>query len=422
MVELEKGARPIFKRPYPIPEAFQEAINNCCQEWLDNSWVKLLPPDQRNNWNSPLLAVKKVSGNKWLGDIRLCMDFRWVNALTLDPAFTIPLCCEMLEKLVGMRIFSELDLVNTYHQVPLSKESMLCTGFTILGKGQAVWTVLFFGMKGAVTFFQKVIELALGNLTGSMVIVIYVDNILVGSLEVESHVRELVKVIEALTSVGLKLKPAKCKFGYEAIGFMGAILSGEKRGVDPCKARVFSEMLRPKGGKEVQSVLGFVNFLQDFIPLYANIVGPLEKLRSVKKISEEDWESLGGKRAFEMLKEVLSNMPVLHNPDWAEPFFLETDVSQYGVGAVLFQKGKDGGERYIDFAVKAFNKAQQNYLAGKRELLAGMFAMTRWRSWLLFWKFYWGMEQGVDIHQWINKQDDLGLGELFPGFQLQDQV
>ena len=87
VVELEKGARPIFKRPYPIPEAFQEAVNNCCQEWLDNGWVKLLPPDQRNNWNSPLLAVKKVSGNKWLGDIRLCMDFRWVNALTLDPAF-----------------------------------------------------------------------------------------------------------------------------------------------------------------------------------------------------------------------------------------------------------------------------------------------------------------------------------------------
>ena len=73
---------------------------------------------------------------------------------------------------------------------------------------------------------------------------------------------------------------------------------------------MFSEMLRPKGGKEVQSVLGFANFLQDFIPLYANIVGPLKKLRSVKKISEEDWESSGGKKAFETLKEVLSNTPV----------------------------------------------------------------------------------------------------------------
>ena len=76
------------------------------------------------------------------------------------------------------------------------------------------------------------------------------------SLEVESHVRELVRVIEALTSAGLKLKPAKCKFGYEAIGFMGAILSGEKRGVDPYKARVFSEMLRPRGGMSLGSLAG----------------------------------------------------------------------------------------------------------------------------------------------------------------------
>ena len=276
MVELEKGARPIFKRPYPIPEAFWEAVNNCCQEWLDNGWVKLF---QRNDWNSPLLAVKRFQGTSGWG-IRLCME---VGKCNLGSTFMIPLCREMLEKLVGMRIFSELDerlsqgpsqqRVNAVHRVHNS------------GEGAGCMDVLFFGTKGAVTFFQKVIELALGNLTGSMVIVIYVDNILVGSLEVESHVRELVKVIEALTLAGLKLKPAKCKFGYEAIGFMGAILSGEK---NPYKARVFSEMLRPKGGKEVQSVLGFANFLQDFIPLYANIVGPLKKLRSVKKISEED--------------------------------------------------------------------------------------------------------------------------------------
>ena len=116
-------------------------------------------------------------------------------------------------------------------------------------------------------------------------------------------------------------------------------------------------------------------------------------------------------------------MPVLHNLDWAEPFFLETDVSQYGVGAVLFQKGKDRGERYIDFVVKAFNKAQQNYSAGKRELLAGMFAMTRWRSWLLFQKFYWGMDNKVltfingstnrMILDWVNYFQDFNFETRF---------
>ena len=85
--------------------------------------------------------------------------------------------------------------------------------------------------------------------------------------------------------------------------------------------------------------------------------------------------------------------PVLSNPDWSKEFFVETDASQFGVGAVLFQKGTEGEVNiYIDFAAKAFNSSQQNYSAVKRELLAGMFALERWRPFLLFRKFYWGMD------------------------------
>ena len=84
-------------------------------------------------------------------------------------------------------------------------------------------------------------------------------------------------------------------------------------------------------------------------------------------------------------------MPVLHNPDWSREFILETDASQFGVGAVLFQE-VGGEKRYVDFAAKAFNKAQQNYGAAKRELLAGLFAMARWCPWLLYRRFTWGMD------------------------------
>ena len=87
-------------------------------------------------------------------------------------------------------------------------------------------------------------------------------------------------------------------------------------------------------------------------------------------------------------------MPVLHNPDWSREFILETDASQFGVGAVLFQE-VGGEKRYVDFAAKAFNKAQQNYGAAKRELLAGLFAMARWRPWLLYRRFTWGMDSKV---------------------------
>ena len=115
-----------------------------------------------------------------------------------------------------------------------------------------------------------------GEVSIDIVIVIYVDNILVGSKDVESHVKELNMVIHALTKAGFKLKPSKCKIAYLAIQFMGAVVDGDQRGVCPLKAEVFAKMQRPRTGKEVQKVLGFVNFLRDFIPLYSCVVGPLE--------------------------------------------------------------------------------------------------------------------------------------------------
>ena len=103
---------------------------------------------------------------------------------------------------------------------------------------------------------------------------------------------------------------------------------GDQRGVCPLKAEVFAKMQRPRTGKEVQKVLGFVNFLRDFIPLYSCVVGPLKGLRSTKKIDNDLWLSSGGKKAFDLAKEILSRVPVLSNLDWSKEFFVETDASQ----------------------------------------------------------------------------------------------
>ena len=120
-------------------------VKERCGEWVENQWVVLLPAGERNDWSSPLLAVNKVSGGVVaLGDICLCMDFRRVNM------FIIPLLKKMLGRLVGLKIFSELDLMNAYHQVNLDEDSYLLTGFIIPGSGAACWRVLFFGPKGVV--------------------------------------------------------------------------------------------------------------------------------------------------------------------------------------------------------------------------------------------------------------------------------
>ena len=137
-IELKEGVVASNHCQYPIPEAMIPKVKERCGEWVENQWVVLLPAGERNDWSSPLLAVNKVLGGVVaLGDIRLCMDFRRVNKLTKEPTFIIPLLKEMLGRLVGLKIFSELDLVNAYHQVNLDKDSYLLTGFIIPGSGAA---------------------------------------------------------------------------------------------------------------------------------------------------------------------------------------------------------------------------------------------------------------------------------------------
>ena len=391
-IEIKEGAKPQHTRQYKIPRELMPKVRERVSMWLNNAWVnnsiRFCP-----EWCSPLLAAKKISGGVIdENDIRLCVDYRGVNDKCWDPIYRVPLVQDLLEKLAGMKYFTELDLVAAYHQVKLTEASKKYTYFESPWGGYSSWNRLFFGVKGAVTHFQMVVELVLKDVPYTITLVIYVDNIIVASKELKQHIRDVVLVIEYLTEAGMKLKPKKCKFGYKRIQFMGAIVDGEKRCVDEKKVAVFWEMREPKTGKEVSSVLGFVNFLRSYIPLYACIFGPLESLRKMRKISEELWISSGARIAFEKAKEILSSTPVLHNPDYNLEFILETDASQFGVGAVLLQEDKEGNRRYIDFSAKALNSAQQNYPAMKRELLAGIFAMKTWRSLLLYRKFIWGMD------------------------------
>ena len=143
------------KPQYLICEQFWDQVKQRGKEWIDKGWVKLWPPGLTPEWHSPLLAVKKVSGNKWNGDICLCMDFQAPNSVTKDPTYLVPLLREMLSRLVGKKIFSELDLVDAYHQIVLDEESMECTTFTIPGVGEGVLGGAFLWSEGGSSFLPE---------------------------------------------------------------------------------------------------------------------------------------------------------------------------------------------------------------------------------------------------------------------------
>ena len=140
------------------------------------------------------------------------------------------------------------------------------------------------------------------------------------------------------------------------------------------------QLAAPKAGKQLQALLGFSGYLRDYIPLYAKISAPLERIKNLKQLDGSWGEEQ--EISFRMLKDVLSNAPILSNPCWDLPMKIATDASQLGIGAVLYQEEAEGKIRYIGFYSKALSQGQRNYSATKRELLAIMGALRHFRHYI----------------------------------------
>ena len=302
---------PKCMRQYPIPEALKGKVLARVKEWEEKGWVRELV-GERNLWNTPLMAAAKKSGGKIdTNDIRLCMDLRGVNDQTQVEEYILPLASDMFAKLRGAKLFTELDLSAAFHQIRVEEETSKILGFTAPDGRQMVWERMPFGPKNACTHFQKIAERA--TVECREFLVNYVDNFLIASETVEEHIDRVSRVIDCLTKAGFKLNPKKCKVGYTRIQFMGHMLDGESRVIDRYKIDLFTNLERPKSGKQVESLLGFANFLRDFIPQYADIAAPLDKLRKLKGL-EGHWND-EHEKAFQRLKEVIKEAPVLSQPD-----------------------------------------------------------------------------------------------------------
>ena len=150
---------------------------------------------------------------------------------------------------------------------------------------------------------------------------------------------------------------------------------------------------RPRTGKEIQAFMGFTNFFRNLIPNYSKIAAPLERLRSKRKILDGDWKNVE-REAFDSMRNIILNNTILSPVDWNKQFYLGTDWAMKssgnwpGVGAVLFQKDNNGNIKYIRFAAKSVSKSEKNYGATKGELLAIIFALNKFRYYLLGRKFY----------------------------------
>ena len=347
-------AVPARRQPMHFEGKIQEIIENLEKHGIISKC--------ESPWNSPIVCVSKKNSE----EIRMCLDFRLLNAKSVRPAFPLPNVNEMMDSLHGSKYFSTIDLGSAYYQVELEEKSKEKTAFSTK-YGQYCFNRMPFGIAAAPSTFQKLMTIVIGDMNWRESLV-YLDDILVFSKTLEDHIRILEKLFTRISGAGLKLNPDKCKFLVPEIKFLGHIINSEGIKTDMDKIDVIKKFERPKCVKHVRSFLGLVNYYRKFIKDYSRYSRPLESLINVKNKSIVWTDECD--RAFTELKEKLSNTPILRYPDFSQEFILDTDASFDTIGAVLSQTDREGRERVIAFGSRSMTKHELGYCITRKELLA----------------------------------------------------
>ena len=321
--------RPVQSKARKLcPEKLQIA-----KEQLD-TYVKLgIARRAKSEWSSPLLVTPKPRGG-W----RVCGDFRRVNTQTIDDKYPVKALSDFNADLAGKVIFSKVDLLKGYHQIPVAEEDIPKTG-VITPFGLFVFDRTPFGLKNAGQDFQRLMDEIFCDIPHTFV---YIDDILVASTSIEEHLRDLERVFSTLDANGLVLNRSKCVFGVSELEFLGFHV--DKHGVRPLDDRVkaLQETASPTTVTELRRYMGMMNYYRrcfpkaahHFCPLFDALKGNPKKLNWTPALEE----------AFQASKAALSTFTMLHHPRVGAPLAITSDASKVAVGAVLEQRGPSGWE------------------------------------------------------------------------------
>ena len=360
--------RPVRQPLRRQPAHYVSEIDRQLEEW--ESEGKISP--SQSEWASNIVIVKKKDGT-----LRFCVDYRHLNERTIKDSYPLPRIDDCLDCLSGATWFSTMDLRGGYHQVAMDERDKDKTTF-VTRKGTFCFNVMPFGLCNAPATFQRLMDCTMRGLN-YVVCLIYLDDIIVFSADVATHLERLGMVLECLRKAGLKLKPNKCSFLQRSVDFLGYRVSGRGIETDERKIEAITCWTIPTKLREVRSFLGLCGYYRRFVHNFSEIAAPLHAL--TKKNAVFHWTA-ECQKAFDDLKDRLTEAPILALPRDEGTYILDTDASDHGIGAVLSQI-QDGEERVISYASRLYSTAERRYCVTRKELLAVVFFMKQFRQYLL---------------------------------------
>uniref|UniRef100_A0A2N9F3Y9 RNA-directed DNA polymerase n=1 Tax=Fagus sylvatica TaxID=28930 RepID=A0A2N9F3Y9_FAGSY len=362
-IDLVPGTAPISKAPYRMAPAELKELKEQLEELLDKGFIR----PSASPWGAPVLFVKKKDGS-----MRLCIDYRELNRVTIKNKYPLPRIDDLFDQLQGAQVFSKIDLRSGYHQLKIKSEDIPKTAFRTR-YGHYEFLVMPFGLTNAPAVFMDLMNRVFHEYLDRFVIV-FIDDILVYSKSLEEHEDHLRIVLQILRDKKLYAKLKKCEFWLNQVVFLGHVVSKDGITVDPSKIEAVVSWDRPTNVSEVRSFLGLAGYYRRFVEGFSRIAAPLTHL--TRKNAKFEWKE-ECEKSFQELKQRLVTAPVLTIPSSSGGFVIYSDASHKGLGCVLMQHG-----RVVAYASRQLKNYEQNYPTHDLELAAVVFALKIWRHYL----------------------------------------
>ena len=371
-IELLPGAEPPHRAPYRMSPQGLDELKKQLRDLTEKGYIQ----PSVSPFGAPVLFVPKKDGG-----VRMCVDYRALNKVTVHNRYPLPRIDELLDRLQGASYFTKIDLRSGYYQIRMHPDSIQKTAFRTR-YGHFEFLVLPFGLTNAPATFMHLMHQIFREQLDQF-IVIFLDDILIYSKTLQDHIDHVRRTLQILREHRLYAKVSKCAFFRHEVEYLGHVVTAAGIHPDKSKVQAVNDWKTPESVHDIRSFLGLAGYYRRFIPQFARIAAPLTEL--TKKTVPWSW-SLRAGEAFNALKTALLSAPVLKLADADKEYTVTCDASDFAVGAVLSQQYEDG-EHPVAYESRKMNSAEQNYPTHERELLAVIHALRTWRHYLAGQKF-----------------------------------
>ena len=363
-IDVVPGSAPPYKASYRMSPLELQELKKQVEELLAQGHIR----PSTSPYGSPVLFVKKKEGT-----LRMCVDYRALNKITIKNKYPLPRIDELLDRLVNAKYFSKIDLRSGYHQVRVKPSDVEKTAFNCR-YGAFEFLVLPFGLCNAPSTFMTLMNNIFQPYLDEFVIV-YLDDIMIFSKTLHEHKQHVRKVLQLLREHKLYAKKEKCELFVTSVSFLGHRISSEGISMESSKVQAIMEWPVPRNVNEIQQFLGLSGYYRKFIANFSGICAPISELLSNKV--PFNWNQRQ-QEAFEQLKRAITNAPVLKLPDPTLTYTVKTDASGFAIGAELSQDGHP-----VCYLSHKLSPAERNYSTHEKEQLAIIYALREWRHHLL---------------------------------------